>query len=156
MNFPKHIVCGYVTTEWYDGEVRTQRICRRRATNVKNGIRGCQYHLYRKIKIAESKYESLKCVQCHRGDREELLMICDMCESGWHTDCLTNPLDEVPSGQFICDNCNSFADSEISSDSEDSDMPSPSNYAVFMFDMVRSGLEESTNDESEHESDDNL
>jgi len=46
-----------------------------------------------------------KCTVCGSGDREDMLLLCDACDAGWHTDCLPVPLDCVPEGDWICPNC---------------------------------------------------
>jgi len=48
---------------------------------------------------------SLRCTKCTRGDDEEKLMLCDGCNSAWHTFCLVPPLPDVPSGEWYCLSC---------------------------------------------------
>lgn len=46
------------------------------------------------------------CEICSGGMHEELLLICDQCDKGFHTYCLTPPLDSVPtSEQWFCPQC---------------------------------------------------
>ncbi|VDO56273.1 unnamed protein product [Haemonchus placei] len=46
------------------------------------------------------------CEICSGGTHEELLLICDQCDRGFHTFCLTPPLDAVPtSEQWFCPRC---------------------------------------------------
>lgn len=33
------------------------------------------------------------------------MLLCDNCDNGWHTYCLTPPLDEVPEGAWLCPDC---------------------------------------------------
>lgn len=53
------------------------------------------------------------CELCSRSDREDIMLLCDGCDAGYHMDCLTPPLTEIPEGSWYCDNC--FA-SETSDD----------------------------------------
>lgn len=53
------------------------------------------------------------CEICNRSDREDIMLLCDGCDAGYHMDCLMPPLTEIPDGSWYCDNC--FA-SETSDD----------------------------------------
>ena len=54
--------------------------------------------------VEEEEYEMV-CEVCHRGDREHLLLLCDSCDLGYHTTCLSVPLSHVPRGRWFCDTC---------------------------------------------------
>jgi hypothetical protein len=45
------------------------------------------------------------CVRCHKPDREEVMLLCDLCGDGWHTFCLDPPLTRVPKGTWMCPQC---------------------------------------------------
>ena len=46
------------------------------------------------------------CVVCSDGDNTlQEILLCDNCDSGYHQLCLTPPLSEVPSGQWLCPTC---------------------------------------------------
>lgn len=45
------------------------------------------------------------CQVCHQCDREERMLLCDYCDSGFHLECLNPPLDEVPDGDWFCSRC---------------------------------------------------
>ena len=45
------------------------------------------------------------CEECGRGDREHLLLLCDSCDRGYHTSCLTPALARVPPGSWHCQDC---------------------------------------------------
>ena len=45
------------------------------------------------------------CQVCGYPDHEEVMILCDSCDSGWHTYCLTPPLAAVPTGTWICPTC---------------------------------------------------
>ena len=39
------------------------------------------------------------CKKCGNSEKQELLLLCDKCDNGWHTFCLTPALTEVPEGK---------------------------------------------------------
>jgi hypothetical protein len=49
--------------------------------------------------------ELLPCQVCHDHRNWELLVLCDSCDTGWHTYCLSPPLESVPDGTWICPDC---------------------------------------------------
>lgn len=55
----------------------------------------------------EQKIENLPCELCGRNveDDDDDLLLCDVCNNGFHTFCLNPPLKEIPSGAWFCDNC---------------------------------------------------
>ena len=48
---------------------------------------------------------NLICNMCTFPNVDALMLLCDICSSGWHTHCLQPPLDAVPKGDWICPNC---------------------------------------------------
>lgn len=54
--------------------------------------------------------DSTQCQICERADREEVMLLCDRCDQGYHMDCLSPPLTAIPAGSWFCDNC--FSDEE--------------------------------------------
>ena len=58
-----------------------------------------------------------KCQSCHRGDQEEVLLLCDNCGLGFHTHCLRPPLPGVPEEDWFCPICIDYED--IDSDQEE-------------------------------------
>jgi len=48
------------------------------------------------------------CEVCRQHDREHEMLLCDRCEAGYHLDCLTPALSEVPSGDWFCPECTSL------------------------------------------------
>ena len=50
-------------------------------------------------------HRDLACEVCNMPDDEALMLLCDGCGNGWHSYCLRIPLDHVPEGDFLCDNC---------------------------------------------------
>ena len=49
---------------------------------------------------------AIVCENCDSGVDEDILLLCDICNLGYHTYCLQNPLHEVPTGEWYCDECN--------------------------------------------------
>jgi site-specific DNA-cytosine methylase len=51
--------------------------------------------------------EDMPCQVCRDHRHWDLMLMCDNCDSGWHTFCLSPPLDSVPEGKWICPDCES-------------------------------------------------
>jgi hypothetical protein len=49
--------------------------------------------------------EHIVCEACGREEPESHLLLCDVCNAGWHTFCLQPPLDQVPQGSWLCPGC---------------------------------------------------
>ena len=49
--------------------------------------------------------DSIVCYQCHLGDGEESMLLCDVCNASYHTYCLVPPLRDVPPGDWRCPTC---------------------------------------------------
>ncbi|XP_019555076.3 PHD and RING finger domain-containing protein 1 [Aedes albopictus] len=62
-------------------------------------------------------HELTNCEVCRRPDREDSMLLCDSCNLGYHMDCLTPPLTEIPSGSWYCDCC--FASGSDAEDDEE-------------------------------------
>ena len=56
-----------------------------------------------------SDYENAVCCKCQRGDKGELLLLCDTkgCTNHAHTFCVG--ITKVPEGDYYCDECRSSA-----------------------------------------------
>ncbi|TPX44179.1 hypothetical protein SeLEV6574_g04654 [Synchytrium endobioticum] len=67
----------------------------RHGTRQQNGARPIQSYL----KPGEF------CEICLRSENEENLLLCDVCNNGFHTYCLTPPIIGVPKGEWYCINC---------------------------------------------------
>ena len=50
---------------------------------------------------------SAVCGVCKEGGREDLMLLCDVCDRGWHIDCLDPKLPELPEGDWMCQQCTS-------------------------------------------------
>lgn len=42
---------------------------------------------------------------CRIGNREDMMLLCDRCDQGYHMDCLVPPLEEVPIEDWFCPQC---------------------------------------------------
>lgn len=49
--------------------------------------------------------EAVNCMICNRSDNEDVLLLCDGCNRGFHTYCLNPRLERVPEGNWICEHC---------------------------------------------------
>jgi hypothetical protein len=56
-------------------------------------------------KHEQEALESTCCQACGKGTDEEVLLLCENCELGWHTFCLCPPLPGVPEGLWLCAGC---------------------------------------------------
>lgn len=45
------------------------------------------------------------CTVCHTGENENCLLQCDGCDRGFHTFCLTPPLNRPPNSRWLCSRC---------------------------------------------------
>ncbi|KND00733.1 uncharacterized protein SPPG_03849 [Spizellomyces punctatus DAOM BR117] len=45
------------------------------------------------------------CVICNQAGDDDKLLFCDTCDRGYHTYCLTPPLDGAPEGNWLCEQC---------------------------------------------------
>ncbi|XP_011185636.1 protein split ends [Zeugodacus cucurbitae] len=45
------------------------------------------------------------CEVCNSPEREDVMLLCDECNQGYHMDCLTPRLTQIPEGSWYCDNC---------------------------------------------------
>ncbi|XP_013098608.2 serine/arginine repetitive matrix protein 2 [Stomoxys calcitrans] len=62
------------------------------------------------------------CEECGRPDREDVMLLCDQCNQGYHMDCLSSPLSEIPEGSWYCDNCVDSEDEAYEDEDEDLNM----------------------------------
>lgn len=49
--------------------------------------------------------KGLPCELCRFPDDEHLMLLCDSCNTGWHTYCLDPPLPAVPATTWVCPTC---------------------------------------------------
>lgn len=114
-----HSFCAPCIEEW-SSNVQTCPIDRKPFTTIQIRSRYVDGTFVReqtvKAKATETKVDELEythCEICNRSDREDIMLLCDGCDAGYHMDCLMPPLTEIPEGSWYCDNC--FA-SEVTDD----------------------------------------
>ncbi|KAI9094360.1 chromatin remodelling complex Rsc7/Swp82 subunit-domain-containing protein [Phlyctochytrium arcticum] len=62
--------------------------------------------LITKVQTYEWRCSECKtCVVCNQAGDDDKLLFCDTCDRGYHTYCLTPPLDAAPEGDWLCDQC---------------------------------------------------
>lgn len=49
--------------------------------------------------------EEIACQVCGSGDDDAMMVLCDDCPRGYHTYCLSPPLEQIPSGDWFCPRC---------------------------------------------------
>lgn len=47
----------------------------------------------------------MSCQVCHTEDNPDQLLLCDNCDAGYHTYCLSPPLEQVPEDDWYCSYC---------------------------------------------------
>eukprot|EP00854_Cymbomonas_tetramitiformis_P007771 gene7771-9237_t len=45
------------------------------------------------------------CELCAQGTHEEVMILCDKCDCGYHMYCLAPPMEEIPEGDWFCPRC---------------------------------------------------
>ncbi|XP_034390734.1 PHD and RING finger domain-containing protein 1 [Cyclopterus lumpus] len=55
--------------------------------------------------IIDLDLDQTSCEVCGGRDREDRLLLCDGCDSGYHMECLTPPLNSVPVEEWFCPEC---------------------------------------------------
>ncbi|XP_077561905.1 bromodomain adjacent to zinc finger domain protein 2B-like isoform X6 [Haemaphysalis longicornis] len=64
----------------------------------------CLAHLEASIAWDRSIMKA-SCQFCHSGDNEEMLLLCDGCDKGYHTYCFKPKMDRIPDGDWYCYEC---------------------------------------------------
>jgi uncharacterized Zn finger protein (UPF0148 family) len=52
-------------------------------------------------------HADVSCEVCNFPDAEAQMLICDGCSLGWHLQCMTPPMTQIPKGAWTCPNCRS-------------------------------------------------
>ena len=59
----------------------------------------------KEIYLPSRPLHSVGCEHCFLPDDAHVFIICDSCERGWHIYCLDPPLQSVPKGDWLCQDC---------------------------------------------------
>jgi len=55
--------------------------------------------------LASPPPDDSQCQVCQSPFDEERMLLCDICNAGWHMDCLLPPLTKIPAGIWKCPLC---------------------------------------------------
>jgi len=58
-----------------------------------------------KTEAQETPWDETTCGKCGSAEDEEHMILCDMCDSGFHLDCAEPKLKQIPEGDWICKDC---------------------------------------------------
>jgi len=50
-------------------------------------------------------WDQIECEKCHSTEDEERMVLCDMCDAGYHLYCCEPKLKAIPEGEWICKVC---------------------------------------------------
>ncbi|EEZ99116.2 PHD and RING finger domain-containing protein 1 isoform X2 [Tribolium castaneum] len=116
-----HLFCVDCIQEW-SKNVNTCPVDRQefRLILVRKNLNGS---IYREIQVQppapQNEVDILEdptfCEICGSSDREERMLLCDGCDLGFHMECLTPPLADIPPGAWFCNDCTpeDLVDAEI-------------------------------------------
>ena len=65
-----------------------------------------------RVRLSEASSQlATRCQKCSSLDGvSDRMLLCDCCDEGWHTQCLLEPLTEVPAGAWFCPKCAAAAE----------------------------------------------
>lgn len=127
----EHIFCANCIEAWSKNvqtcpidRIEFQRIIVRESYENRNIVREINVdpNAKKELVLEDEVFEDedvTNCEICNRPDREDVMLLCDHCNHGYHMDCLSPPLSEIPEGSWYCDNC---VDSEDEEDDEEEDL----------------------------------
>lgn len=49
--------------------------------------------------------DDLSCQRCGTAEQPEWILLCDVCDEGWHAACLKPPMLAIPEGDWFCPPC---------------------------------------------------
>ncbi|XVE89589.1 hypothetical protein DITRI_Ditri20bG0008100 [Diplodiscus trichospermus] len=125
LNCCNHYFCFTCIMEWSKVESRCP-LCKQRFETINKPARATAGVDYRDVVIQVPKrdqvyqpseeelrsyldpYENVICSECHQGEDDELMLLCDLCDSSAHTYCVGLG-QEVPEGNWYCDGCRPVA-----------------------------------------------
>ncbi|CAL9105722.1 unnamed protein product [Musa acuminata var. zebrina] len=135
-----HYFCFVCIMEWAKVESRCP-LCKRRFRSIRRPpvdgvfvvervvdvpVRDQVYHPLGNESVALSDpYAHVSCSICHGSQNEELLLLCDLCDSGSHTYC-SGLGTIVPEGDWYCPDCTISRDKHLKSQFDDDRCPQDS------------------------------
>ena len=57
------------------------------------------------LAMSGNAWDQIECEKCGSAKDEERMVLCDMCDAGYHIDCLEPKLKAIPEGEWICKVC---------------------------------------------------
>ncbi|MBA0843635.1 hypothetical protein Goarm_000805 [Gossypium armourianum] len=136
LNCCSHYFCFTCIMEWSKVESRCP-LCKQRFETISKPARSAAGVDSREVLIQVPKrdqvyqpseeelrsyldpYENVICSECHQGGDDELMLLCDICDSSAHTYCVGLGR-EVPEDNWYCDGCRPVATGSSSSQVQDS------------------------------------
>ncbi|PPR97416.1 hypothetical protein GOBAR_AA23253 [Gossypium barbadense] len=136
LNCCSHYFCFTCIMEWSKVESRCP-LCKQRFETISKPARSAAGFDSREVLIQVPKrdqvyqpseeelrsyldpYENVICSECHQGGDDELMLLCDICDSSAHTYCVGLGR-EVPEDNWYCDGCRPVATGSSSSQVQDS------------------------------------
>ncbi|PPD79533.1 hypothetical protein GOBAR_DD23535 [Gossypium barbadense] len=136
LNCCSHYFCFTCIMEWSKVESRCP-LCKQRFETISKPARSAAGVDSREVLIQVPKrdqvyqpseeelrsyldpYENVICSECHQGGDDELMLLCDICDSSAHTYCVGLGR-EVPEDNWYCDGCRPVATGSASSQVQDS------------------------------------
>lgn len=121
LNCCSHYFCFACIMEWSKVESRCP-LCKRRFVTITKTLRPdstleMRRHVIRvqkrdqvyqpseeELRVLLDPYENVVCMECHLGGDDNLMLLCDICDSSAHTYCVGLGK-EVPEGNWYCDCC---------------------------------------------------
>lgn len=55
--------------------------------------------------IEKEDYSDVMCEKCGSGERDGEILLCDMCDKGFHMNCVRPVVVRVPIESWLCPNC---------------------------------------------------
>jgi hypothetical protein len=89
---------GVVTLQGGDGNLMKRHVSHLAPCHLPN----VNLTINRQLQLVD---EAKACEVCGSPDKEELMLLCDSCNAGYHTFCLQPPLSGVPPGHWVCPEC---------------------------------------------------
>ncbi|XP_063696784.1 PHD and RING finger domain-containing protein 1 [Culicoides brevitarsis] len=109
----QHIFCALCIEEWAKN-VTTCPIDRKEFTKICILDNWLDKNVIRSVEVTRKEYNEQEmdtvddltyCEICHLANNEHSMLLCDGCDRGYHMDCLTPRLSEIPAGSWYCRLC---------------------------------------------------